>query len=164
MQELILFRHGIAEDMSTDGTDAERRLTEEGLKKTRQAAEGLARFADKPDVILTSPLVRAVQTAQIAGEVFGRTPQTMDLLADCLPEEILAELLERPEGVVMIVGHEPTFSMIVERLCTEGELDDFVQVKKAGAASVDVSEIVAGAGRGRLLWLATPKMLRALAP
>jgi len=70
--KLYIFRHGIAEDVGPDGTDDSRRLTREGVDKTRKAAAGIARLGAKPDVILTSPKVRAAQTADLAAEVLAR--------------------------------------------------------------------------------------------
>ncbi|QNN24707.1 phosphohistidine phosphatase SixA [Planctomycetales bacterium ZRK34] len=153
-----MFRHGIAEAHGPDGSDASRRLTSAGVKKTREAAAGLSRFAHVPEVILTSPLTRAVQTADILGATLDLRPQVEDVLAYGPAEAVIQMLSERSENTVMLVGHEPTFSQCVERVCTRGA-EGFVQMKKAGCACVSYDP-----GRqGRLMWLASPKMLRALA-
>lgn len=155
---VMFFRHGIAEAHGPDGSDATRRLTCSGAKKTREAAAGLARFAHVPEVILTSPLTRAVQTADIVGATFDLRPQIDDVLAYGPAEAVLQMLSQRSENTVMLIGHEPTLSQCVERICTRGA-EGFVQMKKAGCACVSYEP-----GReGRLLWLATPKMLRAAA-
>lgn len=156
--QVMFFRHGIAEPHGPDGSDAARRLTADGVRKTREAAAGLARFADVPEAILTSPLTRAMQTAEIVGHALDLRPQIADVLAYG-PAEAVIEMLEGLAlNTVMLVGHEPTFSECVERICTRGA-EGFVQMKKAGCACVSYDP-----GReGRLLWLATPKMLRAAA-
>jgi len=160
---LMLFRHGIAEDDGPDGTDASRRLTAEGRDKTLAAALGLSTFADPPEVIFTSPLTRALQTGEILGEVFGRHVEEWDLLAGGAPQKIIKHICRRPEQNVMIVGHEPTFSMIVEMLCAPDHTGGFIQLKKAGCAAVDIKINEHGPVDAQLLWLAMPKMLRRLA-
>ena len=116
--QLLIFRHGIAEDDGPDGTDASRRLTEEGVDKTKRGAVGLASIVDRPDVVFTSPLVRAVQTAQIVGQVFNRAPVVLEELAYGPPRAVIGRLREVEQEVVMIVGHEPTLSGIVRLLCS----------------------------------------------
>jgi phosphohistidine phosphatase len=158
---LLVFRHGIAEDHSADGTDAARALTDHGVERTRAAARGLARVAQAPDAILSSPKVRALQTAREAAAVFGREVEIMESLADGPPEPALAALAARPEASAMIVGHEPMLSELIEQVCTGGRRAGFVDMRKAGCACLEVSFDPAGATTGTLLWLATPKMLRA---
>lgn len=159
---LLVFRHGVAEDHAADGTDAARALTEQGVERTRAAARGLAKLVDAPQTILSSPKLRALQTAREAAAVFGREVEVMDDLADGPPDAALAALAARPEGSAMIVGHEPMLSELVEQVCTGGRRVGFVQMRKAGCAYLDVSFDTAGAPSGTLLWLATPKMLRAV--
>ena len=161
---LLVFRHGIAEDTSADGTDAARVLTPQGVERTRKAARGLAELCDPPDVILTSPKARARQTAEAAAEAFGRPVEVLDELVDGPPAPVLQALAARPEDTVMIVGHEPMLSELVEQVCTGGRPAGFVDLRKAGCACLDVT-LASGGGAtaATLLWLATPKMLRAAA-
>jgi phosphohistidine phosphatase len=162
---LLVFRHGIAEDTAADGTDASRVLTPEGVKRTRKAARALARLCDPPDVILTSPKARARQTADAAQEAFGSPIEVLDELADGPPGPALAVLAGRSEETVMIVGHEPMLSELVEQVCTGSRLRGFVDLRKAGCACLDVTLGPGGDSRETtLLWLATAKMLRAAAP
>ncbi len=162
--QLLIFRHGIAEPTGPDGTDASRRLTEEGVERTRRAAVGLASIADRPDVVLTSPLVRAVQTSEIVGRVFNRPPTVMQELAYGPARAVIERLKRREEQIVMIVGHEPTLSGIIRTLCGGRDEGSFVVMKKAGCALVDtpISDPEA-IGESRLLWLTTSKVLRRLA-
>src|SRR5689334_20895370 len=103
--QLVLFRHGIAEDHSSDGDDDTRRLTSDGIEKTTQAAKGLAALIDRPDVILTSPKVRAAQTAQILAKALGRQPQELDVLAGSSVPKIIGAVSDRTESTVVLVGH-----------------------------------------------------------
>jgi phosphohistidine phosphatase len=162
---LLVFRHGIAEDTAADGTDASRVLTAEGVTRTREAARALARLCDPPDVILTSPKARARQTAEAAEEAFGSPVEVLGELADGPPEPALAALARRSEQTVMIVGHEPMLSELVEQVCTGSRSRGFVDLRKAGCACLDVTFGPGGEVRAAtLLWLATAKMLRAAAP
>ncbi|HEY3764369.1 MAG TPA: phosphohistidine phosphatase SixA [Gaiellales bacterium] len=159
---LLVFRHGIAEDHAADGTDAARALTEHGVARTRAAARGLAAIADPPDVVLSSPKLRALQTAREAAAVFGREVEVLDELADGPPDAALRVLAARSEASVMIVGHEPMLSELVEQVCTGGRRIGFVDMRKAGCACVEVALAPTGeTTAATLLWLATPKMLRA---
>ncbi len=162
--QLLVFRHGIAQDISEAGSDENRALTEDGIQKTRKAALGLAKLIDRPDVILTSPLVRARQTADILGEVLHSEPRVLKALAYGPAGAVIGQLRRRREETVIVVGHEPTLSQVVEMLLTGNEPSHFVQMKKAGCACVDTPLPDHGViGGGRLLWLATPRMLRGMA-
>lgn len=164
--QIILFRHGIAQEGHPGLPDAERALTHRGIERTMMAARGLARVADKPDAILTSPKVRATQTAALLGDVFDMVPQVIDALASERVEAIIEMLEERRENEVLLVGHEPTMSGLVERLCAGedlGGLGGFVELKKAGAALVEAPVRRDEPGtRGVLHWLMPPRMLRAI--
>ena len=160
--QLLLFRHGIAESQGPDATDASRRLTYEGVEKTRRAARGLARFLEAPSVILTSPLTRALQTADIIAGELGANVQTWRLLAHHEPEAILREIAPRDEASIMLVGHEPTLSTIVALLCGADRDARIVPFKKAGCAQLELESGHPSPPRGRLIWLATPEILRLL--
>ena len=160
--ELMLFRHGIAEVDGPDGTDASRRLTDEGIDKTARAARGLAKIAVPPEAVLTSPLPRAAQTAEIVARLFDLEPEVVDALAYGDAGDIVEHVAGRRERSLVLVGHEPTFSQTAELLCT-GEAEGFVQLKKAGCICLDVRfGRDVGAVAAVVKWIATPKMLRAL--
>ena len=154
---LYLLRHGVAEDESKDGADETRRLTEGGIKRTARAVKGLAKVIDAPDIILTSPLVRARQTADLAAERFSVKVEEVDILGRAAPQRIIAMLRKREEQTILAVGHEPTLSTIIEMLIAHAGDRGFIQLKKAGCAALDVPP----RGHARLLWLATPKLLTA---
>jgi phosphohistidine phosphatase len=161
--KLLLVRHAAAVPTGTPGVrDDDRPLTPKGVAKFRVAAKGLARITGRPDVLLTSPLPRARETADIAAQAFKRIEPTVEpALVHGTVDDILAALGTRPPGAtVALVGHEPTLSMVLARLlgAVDGERLAF---KKGGAALVDLPD--GPSGGGRLVWFLKPKVLRALA-
>src|SRR5690606_37161918 len=134
---LFFFRYGIAADQGPDGTDASRPLSPVGIERTMLSAQGLARIVSRPQVILTSPKVRAMQTAALLAEVFDLTPQPIDVLAREDAAAVVRHLRTRKEDHVLVVGHEPTLSDVVERLLVRGRSGGFIQLKKAGCAYVE---------------------------
>lgn len=162
--QLLVLRHGIAEAFGADGSDASRHLTREGVEKTRTAAKGLAFLGPRPVKILTSPKTRAVQTADILGEVFDVKPQVLRSLGEASAAKILADLAKHRKDVVCIVGHEPVLSRLIELACGAEAPGGFIEMKKAGCASLHLIYDDAGPTQaGQLMWLATPRMLRHLA-
>ena len=160
---LYFFRHGIAEPGGDDTSDAVRPLSSLGIDRTLVAANGLARFADRPNVILTSPKNRARQTAGILGDLFDLMPQLAPELADGTADDIIHMLRKREETSVLIVGHEPTLSEVIESLCTQKTLPSFIELKKASCALVDAPLNPDDApGPGVLKWLLPPRALREL--
>jgi phosphohistidine phosphatase len=160
--ELILFRHGPAEDQAKDGTDASRALTPDGIEKTTQASRGLARIIKAPVTILSSTKMRAAQTAAILGKELSVAPEAFEALAGDSLEGLLAALWKRRDKRVVLVGHEPLLGRTIQRLCTGTETVPTITLKKAGAAALEL-EVKKGAfSHGELAWLATPRMLRKL--
>jgi phosphohistidine phosphatase len=156
--ELYFLRHAIAADEGPEGTgDAGRPLTKEGSAKMKAAARGLHKLGLQLDALLSSPLVRAHETAQIVARELGLELQLTDaLVPGCDIERILGLLGEhRAAERVMFVGHEPDFSTIVGGL-TGGSR---VELKNGGLARVDIE--VLEEGTGALVWLLMPKHLRA---
>jgi len=160
---LLIIRHAAAVPSGTPGIpDDDRPLTPKGKAKFRVAAQGLARLADRPDVLLTSPLPRARATADIAARAFERVePRVEPALAHGGVDAILAALGKQPrEATVAIVGHEPVLGALLARLLGAGDGARF-PFKKGGAALVDLPE--GPAGEARLIWFLKPRVLRALA-
>lgn len=155
---LVLFRHGIAKDRTGEMADADRPLTEEGMKKTREAAKGLAKQIDRPRAVLTSPKLRARQTAALLCEALGMEAEVFAPLGENDLAAMLDAIADRPESSIVAVGHEPSMSAMVEVLIA-GQSRGAVKLKKAGAARIAI-EGRPGPARGTLMWLATPKMLR----
>src|SRR6266699_3602270 len=112
--QLLLIRHAIAEDKEafarTGKLDTERPITDEGRKKMERAARGLPGLAEKIDLLATSPLVRARQTADLVSQAYGDIKiATWPELASGIPApDVLPRLREvRDLSVVALVGHEP---------------------------------------------------------
>ena len=155
--ELYFLRHGIAEDEGPEGTgDAGRRLTKEGAAKMRAEARVLRQLGLRLDTLLSSPLARAHETAQIVAKELGLELRLSDALAPGCDARRLLDLLgeHRAAERVMVVGHEPGFSALIGEL-TGGSR---VQLKKGGLARVDLAAPEPGAAT--LVWLLPPKLLR----
>ena len=157
--QLYFLRHGLADRSAWSGADAERPLTEEGALRMAREAESLARLGLEPEVILTSPLVRARQTAQIVAERLGlesRVQVDERLAADFGAARLPAMLADHPEASsLLLVGHEPSFSETLGEL-TGGNL----VFKKGGLARVDLDLDEPGEPlTGTLVWLLPPKVL-----
>jgi phosphohistidine phosphatase len=163
MTSLYFIRHGIAQERSEDIDDGDRCLTDEGRKKTHQVAKRLYELGLRFDLLQTSPLIRAKQTADIFG----------DSGFDC-PTEISNEL--SPEGSFDIwlkwflqwqktgktslglVGHEPDLSSWAEFLLW-GEVKGVLVLKKAGAIGLAVPEAEPPVGNSLMFFLIQPKLL-----
>lgn len=155
---VYLLRHGIAEDGSDAAPDASRRLTDEGVRKTRQCAKGLAKVIQPPEALFTSPKVRAVQTAEIVGDVLGVKPQVLDALSWPEVADIDSALKGVSVGSVMLVGHEPTLSGLIAWWCFGSHAGGVVVMKKAGCACVSRYTD----SHARCLWVLPPGVLRGL--
>lgn len=164
--QLLLFRHGIAEPYDPALPDADRTLTQRGIERTTQAAQGLLRIADRPDAILTSPKIRAVQTAAIVGDALDVNPEICPVLATGSAHDIALMLRGRSEERLMIVGHEPYLSQLIEVLCWE-QVEPWrnaVAMKKAGCALLEGPiRRDETPDRVMLQWLLPPRVLRTLA-
>ncbi len=159
---LYLLRHGIAEDHGSHGSDAERELTDEGREKTRAALEAVKKMKlFPPELVISSPYVRAKQTAEIALENFAKeakfeisdslTPmsevtETMSVVAKC------AKKYSR----IMLVGHEPHLSSFGSALL--GSPTPVMEMKKAAIAKFEIHRIDSPRMRGQLLALFPPKI------
>jgi len=165
--ELLIIRHAIAyeRDRRRWRDDGARPLSPAGKKLSRKAAAGLKEFGNAPNRLLTSPLLRARQTAQILTEVAG-WPQAQEA-AELLPAEtapaVLARLGKERSKRVAIVGHQPALGTFLA-VCLLGEDATVpIELKKSAVACVSFAGSPR-AGRGVLQWLATPRMLRKLRP
>jgi phosphohistidine phosphatase len=154
--EIYLLRHGEAEMRSASKKDEDRALTEKGKLDVRRVAKRAREAKVKPDVVLTSPLLRATQTAEIAQRVLDvkRVAVTTALRPDAAPESLWKELvtMDRVEQVVL-AGHEPGMSRLVQFLLEQPIEVDF---KKGAMIRISVS----GNGsspEGVLKWMITPK-------
>jgi phosphohistidine phosphatase len=158
--ELYLFRHGIAEDRSPTGRDADRRLTEEGRAKLRRVLERAHVAGVDPSLILSSPLKRALETAEIAAHELGyggRIVRTDALTPDSSPTKVWAEIrTHADESAILLAGHEPLFSHTVAWML--GSTQVMVEFKKAALVRIDFETIGAEPRGGVLQWMLTAKL------
>jgi phosphohistidine phosphatase len=157
--ELYLLRHGIAEDHASSGRDEDRRLTDEGRSKLRRVLERAHAAGVEPSLILSSPLKRAIETAELAAHELGyqgKITRTEKLVPDAAPSDVWSEIRShREESSILLAGHEPLFSATVAFLL--GSTRAMVEFKKAGLARIDVDTFGAEP-RGVLQWMLTPKV------
>jgi phosphohistidine phosphatase len=152
--KICFLRHGEADWPDWDKPDDERPLTRSGSKEMKRVAKFLARLKFCPDLVFTSPLPRAVQTAEIAAKHLDRKVQIEPELCHGFNLERLRRIIAQTDAqCVMIVGHEPEFSAVIEEL-TGGK----VKLAKAGIALVETD---ANCKLGTLRWLFPPKMAKA---
>ena len=149
---VYFMRHGDAGDKHLwQGADAERPLSSLGIERTTQTAEQFARVGFEPTRILTSPLARALQTADIVAgllechdlvEVDERLAAGFDIRAF---RRILKENIGQDR--LLLVGHDPSFSAVIEEVMGGGS----IILRKGGVARLDLDEMTPP--RGRLAWL-----------
>jgi phosphohistidine phosphatase len=161
--ELYLVRHGLAEQRGDAWPDDARRpLTEEGIARMRKAARGLARLDVAIDIVLTSPLVRAKQTAEIlAGAIDPKPPLVAveSLSPDGSYAAVVADLEKHARKTrVALVGHEPSIGELAARLIGSRHAIEF---KKGAVCRIDV-DALPPSGPGDLRWLMTTKILRSI--
>jgi len=157
---LALIRHGVAENAGPDTgyRDEPRRLTADGANRMREAAAGIARMGIHPDVALTSPLTRCVQTAQIVAAPAGVDVRPHAVLRPgARAAGLLDVLAEYPDAAcVLVCGHQPDLSYITQELT--GGLVDY---RRGSLGLVELSALARG--RGTLTGLYTAKALRRIA-
>jgi phosphohistidine phosphatase len=163
MAELYLVRHAIAAERGDEWPDDSKRpLTRRGADRFRDAVRGLSALGVAPDEIFTSPLVRAVQTAELlAAGLDGKpTVRPLDSLAPGHPPATtLTHLAKAARGERMaLVGHEPDLGELAAYLIGAERPLPF---RKGGACRIDV--VALGAKTGSLIWFMPPRVLRELA-
>jgi phosphohistidine phosphatase len=153
---LFLLRHAHAGNPdSWTGDDAARPLSDRGKDQARRLGKLLAQRGVVPDTILSSPKVRARQTANIVGDALGVGVTSDDRLAESFDLDSLAELMAGVgSGSLMIVGHDPDFSEMLATLV--GATD--MPMRKGAIARIDLA-VPIGPGCGVLRWLLPPELL-----
>lgn len=165
--DLYILRHGIAtaSGTPTPGGDSQRRLTAEGKVKLRRAARGMRALELSFDLILTSPFLRASETAEIAAEVLGLEKQIVvseALAADGNPKELLDQLKKdyRKRKSILLVGHEPYLGRLISLLIS-GDTAIAITLKKGGLCKLASASPHYGRCAS-LEWLLTPGQLRSI--
>jgi len=165
--ELLVVRHAIAEDRevfaATGREDALRPLTAEGTRKMKRTARGLRTIIPGIDVLVSSPLTRAHETAEILRREYelDRVETARELEPATPLDEVASWLGRLDKGVVAIVGHEPLLGHLVTYLIT-GSNHSGVELKKGGACLIEF-DAKPEVARGRLIWAISPGILRDLA-
>jgi phosphohistidine phosphatase len=156
---VYLLRHGIAEDGNPAVSDGDRSLTADGRRKLRHVLKSVAEAGAKPTLILTSPLKRAIQTAEIAASALAYTGEilrTKVLLPGSSPEQAWDELrAHRTEEAVLLVGHNPLFDSLGPYLLGTPALQ--MDFKKGAILRVDIDSFGAQP-HGILRWYLIAKL------
>ncbi|MDD1413853.1 phosphohistidine phosphatase SixA [Dolichospermum sp. ST_con] len=162
--ELYLIRHGIAEEHQPELKDEERQLTLQGRQKTEKIAQRLVTLGLHFDLIVTSPVVRAYQTAEIliAAGLSSQLEASDHLSFEGNLQNWLREWLEPrkyPHKTQLgLVGHEPNLSHWAEILLW-GEVKESLILKKAGMMGIKLPDDGSAWGRSQMFWLTPPKYL-----
>src|SRR3974390_1241252 len=160
--QLYIVRHGIAIDREDPQCppDPERFLTEDGIEKTKQVAKGVANVAAIPDLMLSSPYVRALQTAELFAKALEypkeKIRKTDFLLPGAESLQLFRELSrDKDSSVVFVFGHAPHLDDLIATALNSKH--HITSLKKAGVALLELKRIVPPGGE--LVWLSTPKIL-----
>ncbi|WP_414529684.1 phosphohistidine phosphatase SixA [Nodularia chucula] len=162
--EIYLIRHGIAEERQPEIKDEERSLTKEGRQKTEKVAQRIKKLGLEFNIIVTSPLVRARQTAEIlvAAELSNAWEESTHLAPNGNIDSWLNYWLtpkNYPQNTqIALVGHEPDLSSWAEILLL-GEVKHSLVLKKAGMIGIKLPEIGSPLGNSQMFWLTPPKYL-----
>jgi phosphohistidine phosphatase len=159
--ELYFIRHGLAEERGDAWPDdAKRPLTDEGTSRMRKAARGLARLGVGVDIVLTSPLVRARQTAEIVAGGLDPRPSLVNvesLTPGGSYAAVVADLEKHSRKTrIALVGHEPMIGELAAKMIGSRHPIEF---KKGAVCRIDVEQLPP-TGPGDLRWLMTTKILR----
>ncbi len=161
--QLYLIRHGIAADLETFGRDEQRPLTAQGRSKTHQVAKRLHSLNLFFDPLLTSPLVRARETAEILK--LAGLGHSLEESTDLAPGGSFDHWLiwlkawqHSSRSAVALVGHQPDLSQWAERLVW-GKVKSALELKKAGIIGIALPTVGSPVGNSQLFWLAPPRLL-----
>src|ERR1700756_3389035 len=161
--QLYIVRHGIAVDREDPNCppDPDRFLTQEGIEKARQVAKGVSEIGAAPDLLISSPYLRAYQTAEIFATELGysknKIRKTDQLLPGAEPLQLFRELAKDKDlSAVFLFGHAPHLAVLIAP--PRGSNHHITSLKKSGAALTELKRLVPPSGE--LIWLATPKLLR----
>lgn len=159
MKNLILVRHAKAEKRSAEIDDYERKLTKVGRNDSKEVAEYVAKLLNNVDLLVTSPALRAKETAEIFAKSFKSKPKITEeeILYEGEVEEISEKIPNIIKGYnnVIIFGHNPTFDELAKKLT-----GDDLHLRKAGVICIEgesFDDILSG--KGKLKWMVDPKSI-----
>jgi phosphohistidine phosphatase len=165
--ELIVMRHGIAEDREEFAKknleDHLRPLTIKGRKRSQKIAMKLRDWLDDIDIIVSSPFVRARQTAEIVSQIFidKKVLESAELVPSSPPQAFKRWLHAHGDEHkrMLIVGHEPQLSVLVTFLMS-GQMEPVLEIKKGGVLCLEIESFKNVApGTAKLLWLIQPRQM-----
>lgn len=160
--EIYILRHGIAVSRGTPGyPNDDRPLTEEGIEKMTEAAKGIAKFVKKFDLIVSSPLIRALDTARLTAKAVDYKDDIV-ISKYLLPGSSNNNLLDflskyKSKKSILLVGHEPYLGLLASGLLGIG--DSVIEFKKGGICRIDIDSMPPHSP-GMLVWSLAPKQLR----
>ena len=161
--QIYIVRHGIAIDREDPKCppDPERYLTEEGIEKTKQVAKGIAALGATADRLLSSPYVRAMQTAEIFAAALSYPKQKIRrtdlLLPGAEPSLLFRELAkDKKSSAIFLFGHAPQLDDIIATAM--GSKHHITSLKKAGVALIELKRV--SPPSAQFVWLGTPKLFR----
>lgn len=163
---VLLMRHGIAVEPGDPAfpIDHDRPLSPQGRKRTIAAVRGMRKLGMRPDVVITSPLRRARQTAEIVAAEFGipggQMIESATLTPDAAPEQVIRELHgQTADATVLLIGHEPHLSSLASLLLIGDTNGLYIVFKKAAVCGVEWASDD-GQQQGTLRFLLQPRHLR----
>jgi len=161
--KLYLFRHGIAEDRKIEKEDHQRILTPEGISKVEQIAFKLKKLESQFDLIITSPLIRAKQTAQILQKYHLAEQIKED--STLAPQGDIHQWIKwlqkshySPKSQLLLVGHQPDLGNWAQTLIW-GESQEKIILKKAGIIGLNIANPDKPIGNSEIFLLTSPKWL-----
>ena len=157
--QLYVIRHGIAEDAAPGQDDAERALTDAGKQKLRREVKGLRELGWTFERVLTSPWLRATETAKLLAPLAEAEPTETELLAAPPSRELMTLIAETQVEHVAVVGHEPWLGELVQWLALGDPHRDAIVLKKGGIAWLSGTPLP---GAMKVRALLPPKLIRAL--
>jgi phosphohistidine phosphatase len=166
--ELFILRHGEAgKRLSSSIGDRSRPLTSTGKAEVQVEAKALKRIGIKFNIIVTSPLKRAYETATILASVY-KSKNNLKVWNELAPEGIIADVYRKisqlgPESSILMVGHEPQLTEITKGIIHKGKASSCnIVLKKAGLLRIYISKSNPSIN-GELRWLLSPRIIKAIA-
>lgn len=167
--ELFVIRHAIAEPLgkANEFTDERRVLTIEGRNRMREVVKGLVKLGVEFDLIMTSPLARAVETAEILATAVGLSKKEIKQSGNLAPggsaEQLFAEIKKHAGAeAIALIGHQPDLGGLISRIIQSDAGALSIQLKKGSVCCLSVTETVPTL-RGDMVWLLTARQLRLVA-
>ncbi len=165
MLELYIIRHGLAgSSLENEIEDNARPLEKKGKRITKDVAKALRKQNIHFDIILSSPLLRAKETAEIVNDYCGNAKEitvTELLRPDASCNDLIKFLNNLKDcRIAAIVGHEPFLSLFAS-YCLSKDSNSFINLKKSGVIKLEINEVIKPAGC-RLAWLMEPKYLTSI--